>query len=357
MSRVAAISGVLALLVAGCTPAPTGLSTSEVRPSQTASSRPAAQPRLIVGDLEVPWDFAVLPDSRVMITLRDRAELIRVVPGGKPQLVAKVPDVVPNGEGGLLGLALSPGFAKDQLIYLYLTAANDNRVVRYRYADSGLSEPTPIVTGIPKAANHDGGRLRFGPDGLLYIGTGDAGNGKAAQDRESMAGKILRVSGDGSIPPDNPFGNAVYSYGHRNVQGLGWDRTGQLYASEFGQNLFDELNLIRPGSNYGWPITEGKTDAAGMTSPALVWRTSEASPSGIAVSPEGTVYLAALRGERVWLSRRTDTGMAEPQTFLDGHGRIRAVGIVADELYVLTNNTARGTPRAHDDQLLAVPLA
>jgi glucose/arabinose dehydrogenase len=350
MSRSAAVLVASAVLVSGCT-APAPLPTTQ--PSMSARTPTSTQ--VLANSLDVPWDLAVLPDRSVLITLRDRAELVRVADGAT-RLVQQVPDVVPGGEGGLLGIALSPKFPEDQLIYLYYTAAGDNRVVRFRYAEHGLTEPRPIITGIPKASNHNGGRLRFGPDGLLYIGTGDAAQGMVAQDTGALGGKILRVAGDGSIPAGNPFGNAVYSYGHRNVQGLGWDGAGQLYASEFGQDTWDELNLIHPGGNYGWPQSEGMTVAAGLVTPALVWRTSEASPSGIAVTEDGVVYVAALRGERVWRTSSTDGGMSQPTVFLDGLGRIRAAEVVGDQLYVLTNNTARGTPRDLDDKLIAVPL-
>jgi glucose/arabinose dehydrogenase len=362
MSRVAVLGAVLVLALAGCTPAPPRPTAPPGSATGTPSggvpsSEPPGGPRTLATGLDVPWDLAVLPDGNFLVTLRDRAELVRIgADGGEPALVATVDGVVPDGEGGLLGVALSPSFGQDQLIYLYYTAVQDNRVVRYRYSDTGLSDPTPIVTGIPKAGNHNGGRLRFGPDGKLYIGTGDAGRSENSQDRASLGGKILRVEADGSVPADNPFGNAVYSYGHRNVQGFGWDAAGTMYASEFGQNTWDELNVITPGANYGWPQTEGDTEAAGITAPELVWRTSEASPSGIAVTADGVVYLAALRGERVWRTSREGEGMSDPQVFLDGYGRIRNVTIVGDDLLVLTNNTARGTPRDGDDRLLSVPL-
>lgn len=362
MSRIV-IGVVTAVLLAGCSPNPVRPETPPPPPATTptdatATPSPTAErgARNIATDLDVPWDFAVLPDQSVLVTLRDRAELVRVVSNDRVDTVDEVPGVVPGGEGGLLGLALSPGFAEDQLVYLYFTAANDNRVVRFRYSPDGLSDATPIVTGIPKAGNHNGGRLAFGPDGHLYIGTGDAGRTQLSQDRESLGGKILRVTADGSSPSDNPFGNAVYSYGHRNVQGLGWDAEGTMYASEFGQNAWDELNVIEPGANYGWPQTEGETNASGVNAPAVVWRTSEASPSGIAVTADGTVYLAALRGERVWRVDRTPDGMAEPEVFLDDLGRIRAVWVIDDELWVLTNNTYRGSPRDGDDQLVVRPL-
>lgn len=353
MSRTLAALAACAVL-AGCT-APETSSPAPGTTSVPPASTPATGPTVLATNLDVPWDVAVLPDGGVLVTLRDEAVLVRVA-DGTVRARTVVPGVVPGGEGGLLGLALSPSFADDGLLYLYLTAADDNRVVRFRYTGGELLEPLPILTGIPKAGNHNGGRLRFGPDGALYLGTGDAGSPGLAQDRSSLAGKILRIGADGSIPADNPFGNAVYSYGHRNVQGLGWDAEGRLYASEFGQNTFDELNLIRPGGNYGWPQAEGRSSAEGLVSPALVWRTSEASPSGIAVTPEGTVYLAALRGERVWRTRRDGDAMATPEVVLDGLGRVRAVEVVGGQLYVLTNNTARGTPRSGDDRLFAVPL-
>jgi glucose/arabinose dehydrogenase len=241
-------------------------------------------------------------------------------------------------------------------VYLYYTAADDNRVVRYRYTGSALAEPRPILTGVPKGAIHNGGRLRFGPDGDLYIGTGETGNSGLAQDTGSLGGKILRIHADGSIPSDNPFGNPVYSYGHRNVQGLGWDARGRLYASEFGANAEDELNEVVLGGNYGWPVIEGEGQREGMRPPLLTWATSEASPSGIAVAPDGVVYLAALRGERVWRTSRQGDAMTTPTVFADGFGRVRDVEIVGSELYLLTDNTFRGTPAADDDRLVAVPL-
>ncbi|MCB0913084.1 MAG: PQQ-dependent sugar dehydrogenase, partial [Propionibacteriaceae bacterium] len=297
----------------------------------------------------------VLPDGSVLVTLRDKARVVRVR-DGRARVVDTVDGVVPDGEGGLLGIALSPTFGDDQLVYLYYTAAHDNRVVRYRYSPQRLSDPTPILTGIPKANHHDGGRLRFGPDGNLYIGTGDAGRPRLAQDRHSLAGKILRVTADGDVPGDNPFANPVYSYGHRNVEGLGWDVSGQLYASELGQDTWDELNLVEPGGNYGWPKAEGVADDKAFIDPVVVWDPDECSPSGIAVTFGGTVYVAALRGERVWSATRTDTGMTDPEVFLRGLGRIRAVEVVDDRLYLLTDNTFRGTPKTGDDQLVSVPL-
>ncbi|MCA0296340.1 MAG: PQQ-dependent sugar dehydrogenase [Actinobacteria bacterium] len=352
MSRLAAGLAAFAVLLAGCTGSTP--SVTDRSPASTATSSSGRQ--VLASGLDVPWDVAVLPDHSVLVTLRDRAELVRVM-DGTTSVVATVDGVVPAGEGGLLGMALSPGFASDQLLYLYYTAAQDNRVVRYRYTSTGLSDPHVVLAGIPKASNHNGGRIRFGPDGNLYIGTGDAGRRELAQDTSALGGKILRVAPDGSIPSGNPFGNAVWSYGHRNVQGLAWDDAGSLYASEFGQDRFDELNLITAGGNYGWPGSEGLTTDPALVSPLLVWAPSQASPSGIAIRRGGSIYIAALRGERVWRTTNDIESMAEPDVFLDGLGRIRDVEVVGDQLYVLTNNTARGTPRPGDDQLIAVPLS
>jgi len=345
---------------AGASQAPPPTRAGTIAPAATPSATPGSPsgaPRTLATDLDVPWDLAVLPDGSALVTLRDAAEVVRVVPGTAPQVVARIDEVRPEGEGGLLGIALSPEFAADHLVYLYFTAAQDNRVVRYRYLDGSLQQAETIFTDIPKASNHNGGRLRFGPDGLLYLGTGDAGNASAAQDRDALGGKILRIGPDGSIPADNPFSSPVYSLGHRNVQGLGWDGRGRLFASEFGQNALDEVNRIEPGGNYGWPIAEGPDDDPETVDPLLTWPTSEASPSGIAVEADGTVFLAALRGERLWRAEPSGESLAEPTVALDGLGRLRAVELVGDELWILTNNTARGTPRPGDDRLVAVPLA
>jgi glucose/arabinose dehydrogenase len=350
-SALVRASVIAALSLGGCTA--TSAAPAGTPPVQATT---AAVVRDLATGLDVPWDLAALPDRSLLVTLRDRAELVRINSDGSQDIVGHIDEVAPAGEGGLLGIALSPTFGNDRLVFLYYSVAQENRVVRFRYAGTELSEPTPIITGIPRASNHNGGRLRFGPDGYLYVTTGDAGRTENAQDRNSLGGKILRVAADGSIPADNPFGNAVYSYGHRNVQGIGWDGRGRMYASEFGQNTWDELNLIERGGNYGWPGSEGETTQPGLITPLLVWRTSEASPSGIAVTADGTVYLAALRGERVWTTSRTGDGMTTPTVFLDGLGRIRDVAIVGESLLVLTNNTARGTPRQGDDRLVSVPL-
>jgi glucose/arabinose dehydrogenase len=256
-------------------------------------------------------------------------------------------------------------------VFLYRTGEQDNAVLRAELdLDSlELRDLTTILDGIPKASNHNGGRLALGPDGYLYVSTGDAADTANAQDPASLGGKILRITPDGEAAPGNPDpGSPVWSLGHRNVQGLGWDASGRMFAGEFGQDQLDELNVIEPGANYGWPDVEGPGGRSGFTDPVAWWPTSEASPSGIAVTEEA-VYLASLRGERLWrvpllgepsaVADGESPGFGEPQALLEGEfGRLRAVHAGPDgELYVLTNNTdGRGSPAEDDDRLLRAAL-
>jgi len=276
----------------------------------------------------VPWGLAFLPDGSALVTLRDEGTVLRVRDGGaRPVPVGQVPGVRPVGEAGLLGIAVSPRFATDRSVFVYFTAADDNRVMRMTLDGDTLRPGPVIVDGIPKGDHHDGGRLEFGPDGFLYVSTGDAGNRPAAQDRSSLGGKILRVTTDGRPAPGNPFpGSRVWSLGHRNVQGLAWDSAGRLYASEFGQDTWDELNLITPGANYGWPTVEGRAGRAGFTDPLVQWATDDASPSGIAVGRDGDVYVAALQGRALWQVPVTGGRAGTPRKLLDGtYGRLRTV--------------------------------
>jgi glucose/arabinose dehydrogenase len=312
----------------------------------------------IATGLDVPWAVGFLPDGAVLVTLRDRAQVLRIPPGGSPRVLGTVPGVVPGGEGGLLGLAVSPRFVRDHHVFVYFTAAQDNRVVRFTLVGERLAEPTAILTGIPKADHHNGGRLAFGPDGFLYVTTGDAGQTDHAQDRRSLGGKILRVTMDGRPAPGNPFGGSpVWTYGHRNVQGIAWTPDGRMYASEFGQNTWDELNLVQPGRNYGWPTVEGRAGRPGLVDPLVQWPTADASPSGIAIA-DGAVYLAALRGESLWRVPLAATGVGRPERLLQGrYGRLRDVVLGPDHrLWVLTSNTFRGAPRPGDDRLVALPV-
>jgi len=327
------------------------------------------QTSVIATDLEVPWGIAFLPDGDALFTERDSGILLRMEASGQMEEVQTLP-TRGFGEGGSLGLAVSPDYEDDRYVYAYYTTDRDNRVVRFRLGE----EPEPILTGIPFNTYHDGGRIAFGPDGMLYIATGDAGDPSNAQDRNSLGGKILRLVPDGSIPQDNPFPNSpVYSYGHRNVEGLAWDREGRLYASEFGSSLYDEVNLIRPGENYGWPEFEGdggeEATAAGYVNPITTWSTDEASPSGAEILEngaipqwEGDLFVAALRGERLWcLELGPDGNVVERDQLLrDEIGRIRNVVQAPDgSLWVTTSNLdGYGSPVSdQDDRILRLSPA
>ncbi|WP_433497683.1 PQQ-dependent sugar dehydrogenase [Sphaerimonospora sp. CA-214678] len=328
------------------------------RPSPEREPAAVDGPRTLISGLSVPWAIAFLPDGDALVTERDSTRLLRVTPQGRRRQIDVIEGVSPSGEGGLLGVAVSPDFATDHYIFLYFTADDDNRVVRYRYGDRGLSDPVAIVTGIPKGGIHNGGRLAFGPDGHLYASTGEIGDTGLAQDRNSLAGKILRMTVDGRPAPGNPFGNLVWTYGHRNVQGLAWDRHGRMYATEFGQNTYDEINLIEKGRNYGWPEVEGMGRKPGFTDPLLTWSTDEASPSGLAYA-DGALWAAALRGRRLWRIPLDDSGRTgSPVALYTGdYGRLRAVATAPDgKLWVSTSNRdGRGEPRDGDDRILVVP--
>jgi glucose/arabinose dehydrogenase len=304
--------------------------------------------RTIAANLQIPWGVAFLPDGTALVTERNTARLLSVTPAGVVTPVQRLTEVVPGGEGGLLGIAVSPNYTSDRWVYVYYTAANDNRIARLHLGEA----PQPIFTGIPKAGNHNGGRIAFGPDGMLYAGTGDAAVRERAQDRTSLGGKILRLTPEGRPAPGNPFSDSpVYSYGHRNVQGLAWDSSGQLYASEFGQNRYDELNRIRPGGNYGWPEVEGMGNDARFINPVATWSTSDASPSGIAVVGD-RAYLACLRGTKLY---RIGLDGRNAEALLAGeYGRLRAVTVAPDgSLWLLTSNRdGRGTPVAGDDRIV-----
>ncbi|MFJ1456890.1 PQQ-dependent sugar dehydrogenase [Nocardia sp. N2S4-5] len=326
----------------------------------TSGSDPSGVPDLgagedVAGGIEVPWGLAFLPDGTGLVAERNSGVVLRVSPGKASERVYEVPGVVAQGEGGLLGLAVSPRYEEDRFVYAYFTGAEDNRIVRFRTD----GPPEVIFAGIAKAGNHNGGRIAFGPDGMLYAGTGDAGRSDRSQDPASPNGKILRLTPEGRPAPDNPTPDSpVYSLGHRNVQGLAWDTKGRLYAAEFGQNRFDEINRIEPGHNYGWPTVEGTgdTDRGRYTNPLLTWTTREASPSGIAITAD-TLYTAALRGECLWATPLHDGTLGTPQPRLRDRGRLRTVEVAPDgALWVTTSNTdGRGDPHPGDDRILRFP--
>jgi glucose/arabinose dehydrogenase len=345
---------VAALLLVGCGG---GGGEEPARPTPTRTSEADAV-RVVARNLEVPWGIAFLPGGDALVSERTTGRIVRVpARGGPAREVMRLDDVdTESGEGGLLGLAVSRDYPDDELVYAYFTAAEDNRIVRFRLG----GPPETVLAGLERSTIHNGGRIEFGPDGMLYVGTGDAGNSANAQDPESLNGKILRLRPDGRVPGDNPFpASPVWSVGHRNVQGLAWDGERRLWAIEFGQNAWDEVNLIRPGGNYGWPEVEGDGDTAGgrFTNPVVTWSTGEASPSGAAFAG-GALYVGALRGERLWRVPLDGTRAGRPEARLDGRfGRLRTVVVAPDgALWVTTSNRdGRGTPSEGDDRILRVP--
>ena len=360
---VAPFAGVL-LLLAGCTATPVtepGTSAPTTPPAEVTAVQPAGAPVDVVTGLASPWSILRVTDEVTLISQRDDGQILRLE-DGELTSIGTVPGVVPGGEGGLLGLAFLP---RDDgvWIYAYFTAADDNRIVRMHYdvtEGAELGEPEVILDGLAKAGNHDGGRIEFGPDEMLYATVGDAGVGDRAQDPASLNGKILRMTPEGDVPDDNPTPRSlVYSMGHRNPQGLAWDCDGQLWAAEFGQSTWDEFNRIEPGANYGWPVVEGQVDDPRFVQPVLQWATEEASPSGLAYV-DGTFFLASLRGERVWAIYVGDDGTASATAWFVGEfGRIRDVAVGPDSsLWFLTSNTdGRGDVRDGDDRLMQVRLA
>lgn len=341
-------------------PRPTPSTTPTINVLEPGPLQPVGEPTTVLSGLAAPWSIVRLDSGSALISERDTARIIELPPGGAARVVTIVKGVAPSGEGGLLGLA-ARHIDETTYLYAYYTSATDNRIVRMPLlGDPGALRLGPqehVLTGIAKASNHNGGRLGFGPDGKLYATVGDAGSTGNAQNLDSLNGKILRLEPDGSVPADNPFpGSLVYSLGHRNPQGIAWDSSGQLWASEFGQNTWDEFNRIEAGKNYGWPTVEGIGGKEGFVDPVLQWATSEASPSGLAFERD-TFFMAALRGQRLWAIYTGDSPHATPW-FVGEFGRMRdAVPGPGGTLWVLTNNTdGRGTPREGDDRLLEIQL-
>ncbi|WP_456820763.1 PQQ-dependent sugar dehydrogenase [Cellulomonas sp. URHB0016] len=296
-------------------------------------------------DNDIPWGLTTLPDGSILYTRRDAHDIVRLDPTtGVRTTAGTVPGVEgTDGEGGLLGLAIAPTFATDHWLYLMLTSATDNRIVRVRYENGALvpSSLQVLLTGILRNKYHNGGRLRFGPDGKLYAATGDAQNGAYAQDIDGLNGKVLRLDPDGSVPSDNPFGNYVWSYGHRNPQGLAFDSRGRLWEQEFGNSVMDETNLITKGGNYGWPACEGTTGTcgtAGYVAPKHTYPTAQGSCSGIAIVRD-VLYVACERGARLYRAEISGTSLVNVEAYLTGtYGRLRTVEPAPEGLWLTTTN-------------------
>lgn len=352
-----------ALLLVSCSTAETMDPSVPGTTSSSSSSKEAATgPVIVAENLQIPWDLAWLPSGDLLVTERP-GKVVRITNDRKEFSIAGVKHV---GEGGLLGMVLHPDFEENHWIYLYLTTQStgdiENRIDRYRLEGDELTDRAEILTGIPGGIYHDGGRLAFGPDGDLYITAGDGTKEANSQDTTSLAGKILRIHDDGSIPVDNPFGNAVYSYGHRNPQGLAWDAQGQLWATEHGRSGalsgFDELNKIEKGKNYGWPKIEGDETADGMITPVLHSGSSNTWAPASALYLNGSIFFGGLRGQALYEAKLGDQITLIPH-LLNQYGRIRTVALGPDgRLYFTTSNTdGRGSPKSGDDRIVSIDPA
>ena len=387
--RIAVTTGlIMGIALSGCSsdgdgdttakpsaPTTTTSAAAEVAPSNRSVPGVSVQ-KTLATDLNVPWGVAFLADGSALVAERPTGRVVRVGANGGTKPVGTVPGVADQGEGGLLGLAVRPltadqtedepdglstaaAIAQTTVFAYFTSTAGDNRVVQMSFDGSKLGAVTPVLTGIPSGGRHNGGLVTVGPDGKLWIGTGEGGETSRSQNRANLGGKILRINLDGSIPEDNPFpGSPVYSLGHRNVQGLAFDSTGQPWAVEFGQNRWDELNRIVAGGNYGWPEVEGKEAKDGFIEPLVQWTTDEASPSGMTIVDD-VAYVGGLRGERLWQVPLSGTTTGTPKAYLQGEfGRIRNVAAApGGGLWITTSNRdGRGDPRSDDDKVIRLTL-
>ena len=391
----------IALLLISCTarpatssPSATTIPIPTTAPPPTASPTPTPSPRigpavvenvqLVAAGLRAPWAVDIAPDGRLFVTERPgRVRVVQLGPGGglRAEPWATVPaSTSTDGEKGLLGIAVDPEFARNGFVYLYYSyagpiGATRDKLVRMRDADGHGVDETILLDGIPGNNNHDGGRVKFGPDGKLYVTTGDAENGANAQNQGVLAGKILRLNKDGSIPSDNPTaGSAVWSLGHRNIQGIAWQpETGALYETEHGPSdpfpncCHDEVNLIVPGGNYGWPTVRGVAGDSRFRDPLLEsGRLETWAPSGAAFATKpgplrGSFLFATLRGQhvhRVVFAPDGQTVLFQEKLLTNQYGRLRDVfEIASGEFLVLTSNRdGRGIPATDDDRILLVTL-
>lgn len=349
----------------GLTAPATALGAYAAPATQAAEAQAAAAPRVtktLARGLRVPWGIAFLPSGNALVSERDSGRVLLVRKGGGYRVVGRVPGVVGGGtiggEGGLLALALHPQFKKNRWVYAFMSTRHDNRVVRMKFRKGKLGPVRVVKKGIPTAAHHNGGGLAFGPGGMLFVSTGDAENARAAQNKRSLAGKVLRMTPRGRVPRGNPFGNYTWSYGHRNPEQITFDAHGKLWSSEFGEKRRDELNRIDKGRNYGWPHVEGKDGPGGFRDPLAAWRTDECSPSGVAVA-KGRAWLGALQGQCIWSVRIRGGKRGRKQRYFTGRfGRIRSVAAAPDgSLWITTSNRdGRGTPARPDDRILRVRI-
>jgi glucose/arabinose dehydrogenase len=338
-------------------------------PSVSASAESGGGEReaavtVLAKGLEVPWGLAFLPDGSALVTERDTARILQVGPGTDAEglrvtEVQRLTETEAGGDGGLLGIAVSPKYATDSTIFVYYSTAKDNRVAKLKLK----GKVQPILTGIPRSRHDNGGQLAFGPDGFLYVSTGDGtGGGTQAQNPKSLGGKILRITPAGKPAPGNPVKDSpVWSSGHRNVQGLAWDSAKRLYASESSQRKSGELNVIQKGKNYGWPRVDGEGTDVKFTNPLVTWPTEDSYCSGVAVL-ENMIATACLLGQRLWMVDVTGNGtlLGQPRALLTGeYGRLRGLVAAPDgSLWVTTSNQEEGgDPGPDDDRILRLVLS
>lgn len=313
------------------------------------------QSNILAENLNVPWAIDFLPNNTMIFTQRG-GDVSLLNQDGSVKSVGRI-NVTAHGESGLLGVAVDPQFTQNKYIYVYYTSTNGNRVSRF-VLDGNLQNETVLLDNIPSNTIHNGGRIKFGPDGMLYITVGDAGNSSSAQDINSLSGKVLRMNKNGSVPSSNPFKNYVYTYGNRDPQGLTWSTNGTLYESEHGDTMNDEINILVPGGNYGWPIYQGNKTGTGFIAPLVVYVNYTLAPSGMAFF-NNKLYVAGLRGSQLRQISLTDDGMGftGQQALFTQLGRIREVVYHGGYLYIATSNTdGRGIPQIGDDKIIRIKV-
>ncbi|WP_404346426.1 PQQ-dependent sugar dehydrogenase [Sutcliffiella horikoshii] len=358
----------LCLFLAGCT---SGMeleneSNKEVLETNTSPDKDVKDEQFSITNkevmatkLNVPWSITKSEDT-FYITERT-GKIVKIDKEGmKREDIQLDKPLLVYGEGGLLGMELHPDFQENGLAFAYHTYGTEekvkNRIVTLKYDGTEWKETGVLLEDIDGAIYHNGGRVKIGPDDKLYVTAGDANEPESAQNKELLTGSILRMNLDGTVPEDNPFpGSYVYSYGHRNPQGLAWDKeTGEMYESEHGPSAFDEINIIKEGKNYGWPTYTGDEHAEGVEAPLFHSGTDTWAPSGIVVE-NGILYTASLRGEMV---RAFDINSKQQSILWKDNGRIRDVWKEGDSIYFITNNTdGRGNPVPEDDQLIKLDLS
>lgn len=313
------------------------------------------QSDILAQNLKIPWAMDFLPNDTMIFT--QRGGVVSLLDGNGVTNISKI-NVVANGESGLLGVTVDPQFQQNSYVYLYYTSSNGNRISRF-ILNGTLQNETVLLDNIPSASIHNGGRIKFGPDGKLYATTGDANNRSSAQDTNSLSGKVLRLNKDGSIPSDNPFKNYVYTYGNRDPQGLAWNSAnGVLYETEHGETMDDEVNILVPGGNYGWPLFQGNASAPGYIAPLAVYTNFTLAPSGMTFY-NNKLYIAGLRGSQLRVISLSDNGTSftGQLALLSQLGRIRDAVAHKGYIYICTSNTdGRGIPQSGDDKIIRLKV-